>query len=120
MPEYKQNSQTSLTFPENSASIIGNILKKYNVIESNEELLEKWEKDKKSHGEILVDLLIKKLKTNLSSSEFINLIQKELNITTQKAKKIAEDLDKEIITLTIQSFKKNSFPSIGEILSLGK
>lgn len=116
MAESNQKLQPTLIFPENSASIIENILKKYGLEESDEELLEKWGRNEKSQGEILVDLVMSVLKTNLPISELINLTQKGLNIPKQKAEKIIEDLTKEIIAPATQLSKK--IPSIGELLSL--
>lgn len=118
MPKSTQNLKPLLIFPENSASIVANILKKYGLKETNEELLEKWKKKQKSSGTILCDLLIKTIKINISIPESIDLIKKELNISPQKAKEIMEDLNREIIIPTTQISKK--IPSIGELLSLGE
>lgn len=116
MPKSNQNSKPFLIFPENSASIIANILKKYGLKESNKEILEKWKGGQKSSGAILTDLLIKMTKSNLSTPNLIDLIKKELNIPPQKAKAIMEDLTREIIVPATQISKK--IPSIGKLLSL--
>lgn len=116
MPNSNQNSKPFLIFPENSALIIADILKKYNLEESNKELLEKWGEGKKGLGAILADLVIKMVGADLSIPELANLVQKELNISSQKAQKIIEDLNEKIIAPALQVPKK--IPSIGKLLSL--
>lgn len=106
MIKSNQSSKPLLIFPENSASIITNILKKYGLEESNKELFEKWEKNQKDRGEILVDLLMKILETDFSVSELAALAQKELNIPSRKAQKIIGDLTKEVLTPAIQISEK--------------
>lgn len=106
MIKSNKNQKTSLIFPENSALIIKNILEKYNLQESNKELLEKWKNGKKGRGEILAGLVIKITETSLSIPELIDLAKKELNITTQKAQKIIEDLNEEILVPTIKISEK--------------
>lgn len=106
MIKSNQNPKLLLTFPENSAQIITEILKKYGLEESSEEFFEGWRTGKKDRGEILVDLLIKMSEANLSVSELADLAKKELNITAQKAQKIIEDLNREILVPAIQISEK--------------
>jgi len=106
MIKFNKNQRFSLIFPENSALIIKSILEKYNLLEPNKELLEKWKKNKKGRGEILADLVIKMTETDLSVSDLTNLTKKELDIDTQKAQKIIEDLNEKIIIPAIQISEK--------------
>lgn len=122
MPNNKEKMNNSLIFPENNASIIRGILKKYKLQESNKEILEKWRGGKKDFGTILADLIIKTSRENLSSLRLTTLIQEELSINNEKAKKINEDLNKEILSFVNKITKKynpaqKTTPiSIGELL----
>lgn len=120
MPNSNQKSKPFLIFPEDSASIIKNILKKHGLQESSKELLEKWKRAKKGFGGILADLIVKTSKENLSSSELANLVKKELNISSQKAQSIARALDKEIFApaaqVTEETSPEKKLFSIGELL----
>jgi len=118
MSNSNQKSKPFLIFPENSASIIRNILKKHGLQESNKELLEKWKKGKRGFGAILADLIIKYPKANLSLAKLVDLTQKELNTSRQKSQKIIEDLNKEILFPATQIIKKS--PSGKKIISIGE
>lgn len=108
-----------LVFPENNASIIKEILKKYKLQESNKEILEKWRRSKKGHGTILANLAIRACKEKLSSLKLIDLIQKELGIDNEKAKKINEDLNKKILSFVNKTKKANPVQKTTS-LSVGK
>lgn len=110
------NPKTKFIFPEESSVIVLSILEKHGLRETDEEFYEKWEKNKKTQGGILADLVIKIAQANIPTSELVNLIKEDLNITTQGAQKIIDDLIRKIIIPSSQFSKK--IPSIGKLLSI--
>lgn len=92
----------NLIFPDEASTIISSILEKYGLKETNEELFEKWKKEEKGNGEILVDLIFEKLEKEFSLADFIVLIGKKFNVSLEIAEKIATDVEKNILNFVKQ------------------
>lgn len=92
----------NLIFPDEASTIISSILERYGLKETNEELFEKWKKEEKGNGEILVDLIFEKLEKEFSLADFIVLIGKKFNVSLEIAEKIATDVEKNILNFVKQ------------------
>lgn len=97
MPNFNQPIKQKIIFPENTDLIISNILEKHGLAEAKEEVLGKLEADKKINGEIIIALIVRVAQEKISLQESANLLKKELGISSQKAKDLANDLQKEIL-----------------------
>lgn len=101
------------TFPENIDSIISEILEKYKLREGDEEFFEKFEKEERTNGEITAGIIKKVIQEKLSSPELIDLLQKELYISSE-AKNLADDLKEKIFSLIVHPKKKILAPRESE------
>ena len=97
MPDLNQSIKQKIIFPENTDLIISNILEKHGLAEAKEEVLEKLEADKKINGEIIIELIVRVAQEKISLQELVDSLKKELGISSQKAKDLANDLQKEIL-----------------------
>jgi len=96
------NSKENLVFPDDTDLIISEILKKYGLEETDEELIDKFEKEEKSRGEILALLIFKTAEEEISFQGLISSLKIELKISSKTAEEIAKDLKKEILDLVIE------------------
>jgi len=105
--DQKTNENLDIIFPEESGEIVVRILKKYGIDPMPEEMLEKLEKEKtREENNKIVDnlpgrktaiLVREAAEEKLSSNDFAARLQEQLNIPEEKAKNLADDLNKEII-----------------------
>ena len=107
------NKNQKILFPENTAFVISKIMKKYKIEGTAREILEKiWKGEKTKGGEtakIVKEIAEGKISHKNSPLE----IQKRLNIPLEKAKKIFQELQKEILIFV----KKIPIEKEGEKLS---
>jgi hypothetical protein len=96
-------SKTRLIFPEESSTVILDILEKYGLKDTEEEFYEKWEKGEKTREEMVVNAVITAAKANLSEPELSILLEEELKIPFEIAEKMARELNLKILR---QIYKK--------------
>ena len=93
-----QNKKT--VFLGDTAPIVSEILKKYGLEEEDEDIFEKIEQGKPCLlGGIILDIVIELAQGKILKKELVVSIQKYLNIPKEKAKKMAEDIEKKLLTL---------------------
>ncbi len=97
MPNLNHSIKQKVIFPENTDLIISNILEKHGLAETKEDILEKLEADKRIYGEIIIELIVRVVQEKISFQELADSLKKELNLSSQKAKDLANDLQKEIL-----------------------
>ncbi|MDO8486099.1 MAG: hypothetical protein Q7S77_00130 [Candidatus Staskawiczbacteria bacterium] len=102
MAEFNQK----IYFPENTVEIISEVIRKYGLEETDEELDEKLfgENLALPNGRIVLDIAMKVAQGKISQSEMPSMIQEQLKITP----KIAEDMSNDIKTkLVLMASNKN-------------
>ena len=91
-----------------SVIILFNILKKYNLEESFEEIFKKIKRKEKPK----ISIILKKIKDlifkDILKEEFILFLEKELNINKQIAEKIFKDIEINLISVSKIITTKNS------------
>ena len=88
----------------NTAPVISELLKKYKIEESKEEIFENFQNVKKSkplisRGGIILDIAIKIKKGELNKENLISILQKKLNIPRSKARILGKDIEKNLLEL---------------------
>jgi len=95
-----QNQQKiRIILTEGANTALLDILKKYGLEENEDEVIEKLSEEKTSY-EIIIDKLAKEFaKKEISEKDFFFSLQKNLNVSEEVAKKIAEDIKNIFIPL---------------------
>jgi len=99
MINQNKNSRQNLVFPEDTCSIIFDILEKYGLREDNKEIMEKWKREEEGNSEIVAKIFRDTIKKGLSSQKFSDLIKEKLNISSEKSRKISDELQKDVLSL---------------------
>ncbi len=129
MENSQSNKVRSVVFPEETGKILGEIIKKYGLKETEEKILkefkEKLDKAKTSQERIkaitkedLQRLPDRKIiittrgvaRGKITKKDFASTLQKQLDISKKKAEKMAEDLEKEILTKTKEIITEEEVP----------
>lgn len=97
------NQNLNLIFPAETYSLISDLLEKYQLKESTEEIFTKLEQEKNLYGEIIIGLVKKIASEEISFENFMAAIKMELNVSQKKAEEIAKDLRKNILVLIEES-----------------
>ena len=101
-------------FPESAGFIISEIIKKYGLEEPGE-ALEKWiEKGEESKGHKMAKILLKVVQREILPENFPLELQKELAVSFEKAKKIAEELEKKILVFMRKEIAEEKLKKIEE------
>lgn len=95
-----QNQQKiRIVLTEGANTALLDILKKYSLEENEDDIIEKLSEEKTSY-EIIIDKLAKEFtKKEISEKDFFLSLQKNLNVSEEVAKKIAEDIKNNFIPL---------------------
>lgn len=102
----QQTDNQNLSFPEDSSEIISDILGKYGLEETDDEVDEKLfgKNDSPLRGEVVARIAARAARKEVSDKEISAILQKELNIPGATAEKIAGDIKTKLIALaTIKS-----------------
>ena len=109
MANQNKNSKQNLVFPEDTCSTIFDILKKYGLREDDKEIMEKWKRGEEGNSEIVARIFKNTIKKELSPQKFSDLIKEKLNISSEKSRKISDELQKDVLSLIkIKRETKNS------------
>jgi hypothetical protein len=97
--EQTNKPNQNLIFPEDTSDKISNILKKYGLEESEEELDKKIFEENTDvlRGAVIAKIAANIIKDKMNDSEVVPTLKKELNITQDLAENIANDIKKQII-----------------------
>jgi len=93
------NQNQKITFLENASPIISELLERYQLQETPDELFKKLTKGEVSRGGIILDIVIEVAQGKISKKNLVPSIQKYLNIPKEEAKKLAEDIEKRLLVL---------------------
>lgn len=95
-----QNNTTKqdMVFPDNSAEIISNILKRHVLEETDRELFEKFQQKQESIGSIVASLLKKVAIQELPQKNIPLILKEKLKITAKKAQDLSKDLETQILS----------------------
>ena len=93
------SKKQKVIFPENTVTIIKELLKKYGFRETIEEVSEKIEKGEKPIGTILAETIREATEKEAGVEELSSLLQTRLNLSSREAQKLARDIKIEIIGL---------------------
>lgn len=88
-------------FSGETAEIISEIIRKYGLKETDEELDEKlWGEDiAPLHGKIILEITMEVVQGKISKDEMASLLQKQLNTTSEIAEKISDDIKTKLISI---------------------
>jgi len=89
-----------ILYPEDSSEIIGELMKKYGLEETVENILEKTDRREITIGEIIAGNVAEAAQKKMSFEDFASNLKKDLNISKATAEKLAEDLEQEILVKT--------------------
>lgn len=81
----------------NPVTIVSNILKKYNLEESLKKLLERRKRGEDSKRVIIIQKAKDLFLNEISEEDFLSFLKEELQTTEEQAKKIREDIKKDLI-----------------------
>jgi len=102
-----------IAFTEVANNALSDIFKKYNLEENDNEIKEIMKSEKPFKINIIVKLIREFAKKERTQEDFINSLQKELKIDKETAKKIFDDISKNIIPFLIETseeeIKKGKF-----------
>jgi len=94
------NSQNQkIIFLENTSPIISELLKKYQLQETPKELSKKLTKREIPRGGIILDIAIEVAQGKILKKDLTSALQKRLEISEEKTKKIAEDIEEKLLVL---------------------
>ncbi len=88
-----------IIFSENTSPIISELLKKYQLQETPEELFKKLTKGGIPKGGIILDIVIETAEGKILKKDLTSALQKRLEISEEKAKKLAEDIEEKLLVL---------------------
>jgi len=88
-----------IVFPEDSSSIIRKILEHHEIRETSREIWEKIKKGEKTKRGEIAKITKRFAEKKISEKEFIFCIQKILDISLDRAKKINQEIQKKALSL---------------------
>jgi hypothetical protein len=94
-----EDNNQKVVFLEETSPIISEILQKYNLEETDEEILEKeiGENPSLLNGEIVLNIAIEIIKEKISTKDLPDLLQKRLNIPPKTAVELTKDLETKLL-----------------------
>ncbi|MCK4355232.1 hypothetical protein KAW43_02735 [Candidatus Parcubacteria bacterium] len=102
----KYNTNIKIIFPENTVLIIAKIMKKYGVAEKRETIFEKLEKQETTNAKKIAKIIKKAAEEKAPIKTISSNIQKHLKIPTKQAKKMAQEIQKNILNLVKETLVK--------------
>lgn len=93
------NNKNLVVFEDDTSPIISEILQKYGLKETDDEILEKIEKGEPLKPGIILNLTEDVVAARQSKEAMSSFLQKELSIPKQTAENIAEDIKNKLIPL---------------------
>ena len=99
MEKSNTNKKTNIIFPRNSGFVISEIMKKYNLNETKEQILEKIKTGEDTLARKIAKIVRQVAEGTLSIEQFPFETQKTLDIPLVKAKKICLELYQKVIIL---------------------
>ncbi len=80
-------------------------MEKYALEDTDEELLEKLEREETPNKSMVMDLALKASQKKTSFKSLASALEKKLNITTKRAELVAKEIKEEIIPLLTKPVK---------------
>lgn len=106
MPNF--NNQ-KMVFLGDTLPIISEILKKYELEDTDEDILGKIEQGKPCLlGGIIFDIVIEVVQGKISKKDLVSSLQKYLDIPKEKAKNIAKDIEERLLVLVKKAPKEKT------------
>ncbi len=99
MATTKENQNQVVVFSEDTAPVILEILRKYDLEETDDETFEKLEKDIPLRGEAILNIVEEITLGVTSTQELTSSLQKNLNVPKEIAEKLTEDIRKKLLVL---------------------
>jgi hypothetical protein len=93
----KSNHNQEIILSVDAPKIISELMKKYNIVETKEEFLEKVKRGEATYGKKIANILREVIEGKISPENFVSVLQQQLNIEEEIAKKLAEDLKVKIL-----------------------
>ena len=101
------NQQQELTYAEGIGGVLSDILKKYQLDETEEQGIKKLEADQPFFGEIVMGLVKDLIFDKIQDKDLTILLQQKLNISQKTAEDLTADIKEKILPL----IKKVSVPT---------
>ena len=110
------NQQKELFFSENIIQVLFDILKKYKLLETEEEFLKKLEKNQPFSGEIITGLAKDLFRGTIKETELVSLLKDKLNIQKETAETLATDIKQQFLPLLKEEIIIIEEPAIEKIV----
>lgn len=109
----EKNQNQVVVFSEDTAPVISEILRKYDLEETDDETFEKLEKGIPLRGEVILNITEEITLGTTSTQELTSSLQKNLNIPKEIAEKLTEDIKRKLIALAQKVPKEDLEPEEG-------
>lgn len=86
-----------LNFPKNSSEIVEQIMKEFNIEETEEEIMEKIKKGETTQTRKLVNIVRKAKKEKLENDKIAEELMKEFNFSKKKATNLAKEVSNKLL-----------------------
>jgi len=107
----KENQR--LIYPEDTSEIISELMEKYGLKETEEEVLQALKEGKTTKGGTIAEIIMEVAKNKIPRENITSVLQKRLAISKEIAKKIAKELEKKILNLIIiEKVPKKEIPPL--------
>jgi hypothetical protein len=97
--DQKNNTEKQLIFSENADQILSDILKKYKLDETDDEVFKKLESDQPLFGEIVTDVTRNLFSGSIKEPQLSSLLKDKLNISKESAEALALDIKGQLLPL---------------------
>lgn len=108
-----QKRNKKLIFPEYTSEIISELMEKYKINESINQIFDKMKRGEKTKGRKIANLLREIVHGKLPKKDLSLEIEKRLNISEIKATDLAKDLQKKIL-LPMETTPPKTTPQVKE------
>jgi len=93
------NQEKKLIFPENVVQIMSDILKEYQLEETDDEISQKLENDQPFSGEIIMGIIKDLFFKKIQEKDISTLLQQKLNLTQNIAENLSNSIKTKLIPL---------------------
>jgi hypothetical protein len=116
----KSNHNQEIILSVDAPKIISELMKKYNIVETKEEFLEKVRRGEATYGKKIANILREVIEGKISPENFVSVLQQQLNIEEEIAKKLAEDLKVKILAFVEKKLEEKEEIILTQKLSIKK
>ena len=120
MPDQISSKKIVIAFPEEIVSIFSDIMKKYGLEESDDEIWDKTLKEQPTKTEKMAEIIKSFTYEESPDKDLPSTLKDSFGISIEQAKKIAKDIEEKIISLTKKSFENTDQEKISSEITTEK